>query len=188
MYNQYILIKAKHNIFSPELNDFFKGLLGNNIKIEEANGLLTIYHQYENTDDIYDTLAGLMQEYDQNVYAYLSRKDYNLDNYNIISKYFSETDLKSNLYMEHDLLMELVLDGKREDLDRIALGNFYQNPSMIDTIKSFLENDMNTSKTANAIYMHRNTLINKLDRFVLQTGYDIKKFTDAFIIYHLIKK
>ena len=169
MYNQYILIKAKHNIFSPELNDFFKGLLGNNIKIEEANGLLTIYHQYENTDDIYDTLAGLMQEYDQNVYAYLSRKDYNLDNYNIISKYFSETDLKSNLYMEHDLLMELVLDG-------------------IDTIKSFLENDMNTSKTANAIYMHRNTLINKLDRFVLQTGYDIKKFTDAFIIYHLIKK
>ena len=129
-----------------------------------------------------------MQEYDQNVYAYLSRKDFNLDNYNIISKYFSETDLKSNLYMEHDLLMELVLDGKREDLDRIALGSFYQNPSMIDTIKSFLENDMNTSKTANAIYMHRNTLINKLDRFVLQTGYDIKKFTDAFIIYHLIKK
>ncbi|MCR5705316.1 MAG: helix-turn-helix domain-containing protein [Acholeplasmatales bacterium] len=188
MYNQYILIKAKSNILSPELNDFFIGLLGNNIKIEDNNGLLTIYHSYENTDDIYDTLAGLTQEYDQNVYAYISRKDFNEDNYNIISNYFIETDLKTNLYKEHELLMELVLEGKREGLDHIALGSFYQTPSMIETLKAFLENDMNTSKTANAIYMHRNTLINKLDRFVSQTGYDIKKFSDAFIIYHLIKK
>ena len=84
--------------------------------------------------------------------------------------------------------MELVLNGERLDLDKIVLGSFVNDLSMIQTIKAFLENDMNTSKTAQAIYMHRNTLINKLDRFIAVSGYDIKKFGDAFIIYHLIKK
>ena len=84
--------------------------------------------------------------------------------------------------------MELVLNGIYGNLDNVVLGKYKNDPTTIEVLKCFLENNMNTSKTANSIYMHRNTLINKLDKFVQNTGYDIKKFNDAFIIYHLIKK
>lgn len=187
MNNQYILIKGKKDIFSPELNAFFKGLLGNNIEIIQNEGI-TILHSYNNKEDIKDALLGLVEEYEGQISAYISRIDFNEDNLSIISKYFFKSLLHKNLYDEHELLMELVLNGERLDLDKIVLGSFVNDLSMIQTIKAFLENDMNTSKTAQAIYMHRNTLINKLDRFIAVSGYDIKKFGDAFIIYHLIKK
>ena len=70
MNNQYILIKGKKDIFSPELNAFFKGLLGNNIEIIQNEGI-TILHSYNNKEDIKDALLGLVEEYEGQISAYI---------------------------------------------------------------------------------------------------------------------
>ncbi len=187
MYNQYILIKYQ-NVLSSDIKDFFKNFLGNKIEIKDDNNIITICHSYDNEEEIFEALSGLVVDYDTKLYAYTSRMDFNETNYNIIKDYFLKEELKENVYNEHKFILELVLKGKTKDLDKVVLSSYYNDINMIETLKAFIENDMNTSKTANAIYMHRNTLINKLDRFTKITGYDIKKFCDAFIIYHLIKK
>ena len=43
----------------------------------------------------------------------------------------------------------------------------------------FFENSLNTSETAKQLYVHRNTLIYRLNKISGITGLDIKKFEDA---------
>ena len=54
---------------------------------------------------------------------------------------------------------------------------------MLEVVKKYLDCNMNISQAANSLYMHRNTVMNKIDKFIDVTGYDIKKFRNAFIIY-----
>ena len=49
-------------------------------------------------------------------------------------------------------------------------------------------NDLNVCKTANYVYMHRNTINNKLITIKEETGLDIQKFQDAVMLYVLLKK
>ena len=184
----YILLKINDDISSPMLIDFFKNLLGNNVDIKKEDNICSIMHTTIDYKYLYDALSSLIYEYDFKMYAYISRVDDIKDNYLILKDYFKNTILKNNIYEEHSFIMELVLNGIYGNLDNVVLGKYKNDPTTIEVLKCFLENNMNTSKTANSIYMHRNTLINKLDKFVQNTGYDIKKFNDAFIIYHLIKK
>ena len=42
-----------------------------------------------------------------------------------------------------------------------------------DTLFSYLLNDSHLARTARALYMHRNTVINKLNKIVELTGIDL---------------
>lgn len=44
---------------------------------------------------------------------------------------------------------------------------------------SFFEHDLNVSETARHLYMHRNTLLHKLDRIELESGLDVRTFQGA---------
>ncbi|MCR5639826.1 MAG: helix-turn-helix domain-containing protein [Lachnospiraceae bacterium] len=50
-----------------------------------------------------------------------------------------------------------------------------------NTIQAFLDNGLSIAETARALYVHRNTLIYRIDKFEKQTGLDIRKFEDAMI-------
>ena len=47
------------------------------------------------------------------------------------------------------------------------------------TIKTFLEMNQNISETARTLYIHRNTLVYRLDKFNKMTGLDCTKFEDG---------
>jgi carbohydrate diacid regulator len=47
------------------------------------------------------------------------------------------------------------------------------------TIRLFFENNLNISETARQLYLHRNTLVYRLERFEKLIGLDIRKFDDA---------
>lgn len=49
----------------------------------------------------------------------------------------------------------------------------------ITTVQKFFENNLNISETARKLYIHRNTLVYKLDKIQKTTGLDIKIFEDA---------
>jgi carbohydrate diacid regulator len=52
---------------------------------------------------------------------------------------------------------------------------------MMDTAEEFLNCSMNISETRRKLYMHRNTLLYRLDKIQETTGLDIREFGDALI-------
>ena len=49
----------------------------------------------------------------------------------------------------------------------------------IQPSRSFFENNLNISETARQLYVHRNTLVYRLERLEKAIGLDIRKFDDA---------
>lgn len=58
------------------------------------------------------------------------------------------------------------------------------DPSMIDqetlaTIKTFFDNNLNVSETSRQLFIHRNTLVYRMEKLEKATGLDIRTFEDA---------
>lgn len=53
------------------------------------------------------------------------------------------------------------------------------NEENTTTIQKFFENNLNISETARQLYVHRNTLVYRLERLEKAIGLDIRKFDDA---------
>ncbi len=53
------------------------------------------------------------------------------------------------------------------------------NEEMLHTIEKFFENSLNLSETARQIYIHRNTLVYRLDKVQRIIGLDLRAFDDA---------
>ena len=47
------------------------------------------------------------------------------------------------------------------------------------TINKFFENSLNVSETSRQLYIHRNTLVYRLDKLQKSTGLDLRVFEDA---------
>ncbi len=58
------------------------------------------------------------------------------------------------------------------------------------TIQKFFENNLNVSETSRQLYVHRNTLVYRLDKIQKITGLDLRSFDDAIIfkVSMLVKK
>jgi len=53
------------------------------------------------------------------------------------------------------------------------------NEEMLQTIDMFFRKDLNLSDTARQLFIHRNTLVYRLDKVQRQTGLDLRHFDDA---------
>ncbi len=49
----------------------------------------------------------------------------------------------------------------------------------LTTINKFFENNLNVSETSRQLYVHRNTLVYRLEKLQKSTGLDIRVFDDA---------
>lgn len=52
---------------------------------------------------------------------------------------------------------------------------------MLTTIDKFFDNNLNVSETSRQLYIHRNTLVYRLDKLLKSTGLDLRNFDDAII-------
>ncbi|MDD6551432.1 MAG: helix-turn-helix domain-containing protein [Lachnospiraceae bacterium] len=71
-------------------------------------------------------------------------------------------------------------------LCRMFIGEIFGDKSPDDfdeetltTIDKFFENSLNVSETSRQLYIHRNTLVYRLDKIQKSTGLDLRKFDDA---------
>lgn len=58
---------------------------------------------------------------------------------------------------------------------------------MLYTIEMFFKKDLNLSDTARQLYIHRNTLVYRLDKVQRQVGLDLRKFDDAVTFKMLLE-
>jgi DNA-binding PucR family transcriptional regulator len=75
---------------------------------------------------------------------------------------------------------------KNYDINRFK--EIFDNDDMMSTCNSLFENNLNVSATARKMYMHRNTLIYRLNKIKKETGLDVCDFSQAviFIVLHII--
>lgn len=119
-------------------------------------------------------------------------------------------DLKdvSNSYKEANMALEVGkifnCDGKISYYSKLGIGRIiYQLPlslcklfikevlkdkkmdsfdeETLMTVNKFFENSLNVSETSRQLYIHRNTLVYRLDKLLKQTGLDLRQFDDAII-------
>ena len=60
-----------------------------------------------------------------------------------------------------------------------AIPDILEDEEAMSTIAKFFENNLNISETARQLYVHRNTLVYRLERIEKAIGLDIRKFDDA---------
>ena len=65
----------------------------------------------------------------------------------------------------------------REIFDGQMPGDF--DDETIVTINKFFENNLNVSETSRQLYIHRNTLVYRLDKIQKMTNLDLRTFEDA---------
>ncbi|WP_250278813.1 PucR family transcriptional regulator [[Clostridium] colinum] len=66
-----------------------------------------------------------------------------------------------------------------EVLDGITMASF--DEETLATVAKFFENNLNVSETSRQLYIHRNTLVYRLDKLQKMTGLDLRNFDDAII-------
>ncbi|OOB80131.1 MAG: CdaR family transcriptional regulator [Epulopiscium sp. Nuni2H_MBin003] len=70
------------------------------------------------------------------------------------------------------MFIEEVLKGKK-------IRNF--DEETLSTVNKFFENSLNVSETSRQLYIHRNTLVYRLDKLLKTTGLDLREFDDAIV-------
>ncbi|MBD2872624.1 PucR family transcriptional regulator [Paenibacillus arenilitoris] len=60
--------------------------------------------------------------------------------------------------------------------------DFFVESEMLSTIETFFALDCNVSETAKKLYIHRNTLLYRLDKLKQETGLDVRQFRDAVLV------
>ena len=64
--------------------------------------------------------------------------------------------------------------------------NILQNSDITKTVEIYFENAMNTSVASMAGYMHRNTMVYRLQKIKNTIGLDIRNFSDAVIYKNIL--
>lgn len=106
----------------------------------------------------------------------------NMSKINLAIKY----DLDEIVYGERDLLFENLVDSidgelKNKMYEDFGLGFSKLDREMIKTIEIFFKCGLNISDASKELYVHRNTLIYRLDKIQKCTSYDIRNFNEAVI-------
>lgn len=93
---------------------------------------------------------------------------------------------RSQILPKNISLGELVANLTKSQRERLISGydlksfaRLFEHPDLMLTVDAFFENGMNISETARKLYMHRNTLIYRLNKIQKSTGFDLRNFEMA---------
>jgi sugar diacid utilization regulator len=86
--------------------------------------------------------------------------------------------------LQLDKLLSMIPEQEKDKfIDQVLKRNDYLLDSeMMQTLESFFELDCNVSETAKRLYIHRNTLLYRLDKFKQETGLDVRTFNHAVLV------
>ena len=196
------IIETKHEKDSSAL-DNIRGLLGNRAKdfvtaVDEKN--IIVVKELEPNDGHIE-----LEKLAQNLYTLLKEEG---EEEVLIAYGTIVNDIKevSKSYKEAKLALDVgkIFFGERSVIAYSALGIgrlIYQLPiplckmfireifegkspddfdeETLTTINKFFENNLNVSETSRQLYIHRNTLVYRLDKLQKSTGLDLRVFEDA---------
>lgn len=187
------IYEVVRNMFPDKEHDFVISIDANNIVlIKELKEMLKPAAIEQMAHQIYDTVtADIMHP----VVVGMSRVAANIDELNNsykeaqiaieVGKVFSEEKsilsydnlgIGRLIYQLPIKLCELFLEEVFQKGDLTTL-----DEETVLTINKFFENDLNVSETSRQLFVHRNTLVYRLEKIYKLTGLDLRKFDQAIV-------
>ncbi len=180
-----------NGMFSSQVGDYITAVDESNVILIKA---LAVDDHYERLEQIADTIVDMM-----NTEAMLNvRVAYGtiVEELKEVSKSYKEAkmalDVGKIFYAEKKvsayntlgigrLIYQLPINLCRLFIDEIFGSNV---PAELDeetltTINKFFENNLNVSETSRQLFVHRNTLVYRIEKLQKSTGLDIRVFDDA---------
>lgn len=186
-----IIYKAKdqdENIISNILKDIY-----NSVVITNINSYSVCFISGKYDVDIHNLFVTISDDLGYEIYVhdgiYINQDISSLDIFDYVNIY-----INSNKIINMDIA-ELALRSKKEDyfklLDIISRSNFtyiYKDVQTIDIIEALFKNNLNVLQTSKLLYLHRNSILNKIDIIYKETGLNIQKFTNASLVKQILNK
>lgn len=192
---EFNLINIYVDNYSDELLSYIKqGYLDSDIEILFYNGSILMIGCFEEVLDhaqsIKDTIESIVSGK-----CYISYCE--VDNYFKLKKYYEDTLYKIELAIKYNIIESifdsnrLILEGiidsvsdnmKQDIYDKFKNGISKLDNEMIRTMEVFFKCGLNISEAAKELYIHRNTLIYRLDKIQKYTNYDIRDFNEAVLL------
>jgi DNA-binding PucR family transcriptional regulator len=81
------------------------------------------------------------------------------------------------------LLIQALPSVAQQKLAQSILQLFHEDKEMLETLHAFFSSNLNISETAKKMYMHRNSLQYRLDKFSRETGIHVQNFPEAVAVH-----
>jgi len=162
----------------------------------EANyGVCIDVKPADNQEDIADFLQATKEDFSNELQFYQTHT-YEFNQY-LSQKFLNEFEVFKRFKKDHlvfikpkDLFINYLVST--EVVSEFPIfGDWFLSLLTLDAelllvVKTYLENGFNVTTGSKIMHMHRNTFMNKLDRFIEITGLDVKNFDEAAIAYLLM--
>lgn len=149
-----------------------------------------LYSQYEVDVSFEDVALNIMSDTLTDLRLYVSHQFFSEEERTshviTLKKLLDQIPFTKYYYLDDRTLIKHFLLNLDEELKRFFLRKFYQDSMMMETLHIYLESNLNMVIASKKLYVHRNTLIQRIDKFHHMTGLDPRVFGDALLIYHLI--
>nr|WP_302660974.1 helix-turn-helix domain-containing protein [uncultured Clostridium sp.] len=147
-------------------------------------------------NDIYDHIIGIKDALLNNFTGRYYISYCHVENYEGLKESFEECEYRlmlANKYKVSESIIDekkMILEGIIDSVSEEKKENIYQlfnegfsklDNEMIRTIEVFFRCGLNLSDAAKELYIHRNTLIYRLDKIEKYTAYDIRNFNNAVL-------
>ena len=95
---------------------------------------------------------------------------------------------RNTIFTSEDLVFEKAVQSidpkvKKEITEDMDEKFSKLDPDMLITIEEFIASGLNISEAAKRLFVHRNTLIYRLEKLAKDTGYDVRNFKEALVFY-----
>lgn len=189
-FNSFIL-QLENNNDIDNISMMFEDIIGSCEVVQKDKELIFVY--FDDLEfNIKDIVLSISEDFGINIIYFSLPRIYNNENkfleiYNLFIKYLSNK--KQGVFGVGDLILEVLKNDFNDTLviKNNVLGKVLNDPLNESLIIGMFENNLNVLKTSKMIYMHRNTLNNKLEMIKKESGLNIQNFQDAVAMYLLIK-
>ena len=188
-YYRFIIVSFKKGNHKPILK-FFNELFHDSFILEIEDNYVLFYKEQQ-IDDIKNLMLSVMEDFSLPFRVFVSSKISSDDPKNFYLLYKAYCDFLNKDYYAFSSNKELIFETFQnsrailKELRPIILNNCYNDHQIILIVEALINNDLNISQAANEIYLHRNTVNNKIDLVYQETQLNIKHFSDVLAMYLL---
>lgn len=188
--NNFRFLFIYSNLNKESLFSMFEVLLKDILIIECEKYAIVIYHNKERIN-LENYLDALSEDFGYKIKifeGFLVTKENSfkfIDFINIYNKYNKNVLMYSSI--SHFILKYNFNYDELKIMKELVLSKYLKDIQFEKFILALFDNNLNVSKTAKDVYMHRNTVNNRLSNFENDTTLVLQDFKDAMVVYQLLK-
>lgn len=171
------------------VEDILKNIYSGVVVIEYQEYQVAFCPRWDDAESLFATLSDDIGK-QINVHEGIIISDYVLGN--ILKEYLDHYLNSSIKQLSYSKVADIISIYNNHDtlfinnLKDLILNNIISNHELIHLIKIYLNNNLNVLSTSKLLYMHRNSLLNKLETIEKQTTLNIQNFKDAYAMKVLL--